>query len=341
MPAAHWLALAVTLSAAWLTVAAIRRAALTTATGRTFFTSGTHGPARWGLLILATVAALALAAPLVAPYAPSAQLDIVALQNRPPSFAHPLGTDLYSRDVWSRLLFGARVSLAVGALGMGVAVTVGTAVGAVAGYWRGAVDAVLMRVVDVGLSVPRIFVLLVLAGLWERMPVGVLVLAIGLTSWFGTSRLVRAEVLAAREREFVQAARAVGAGTARIVVRHILPNAAAPIFVTAALGTGAVMLLESGLSFLGIGVAPPLPSWGNMIADARDSVRSAPWSVLAPGLAIGLVVTACAAVADGLRDALDPRRARRASEQLAPFPGSWDLSSPMRDPRPDTPRNRA
>jgi len=341
MAAASWLALGAALLAAWLGVAAIRRAALTTNAGRAFFTPGAHAPARWGLLLLAAAAALALAAPLVAPYAPTAQLDIVGLQNRPPSFAHPLGTDLYSRDVWSRLLYGARVSLAVGALGMVIAVTVGTAVGAAAGYWRGAVDAVLMRLVDVGLSVPRIFVLLVLAGLWERMPLGVLVLAIGLTSWFGTSRLVRAEVLAAREREFVQAARAMGAGPARIVLRHVLPNAAGPIFVTAALGTGVVMLLESGLSFLGIGVAAPLPSWGNMIADAKDSVRAAPWSVLAPGLAIGLVVTACAAVADGLRDALDPRRARRGAEQLAPFPASWDLSAPMHDPTADAPRSRA
>ena len=341
MPAAHAVALALTLAAAWVAVAALRRAALTTAAGRAFFAAGAHGPARWGVLLLAAAAALALAAPLVAPYSPTAHLDIVGLQNRPPSIAHPLGTDLYSRDVWSRLLYGARVSLAVGALGMVVAVTVGTAVGAAAGYWRGTVDAVLMRIVDVGLSVPRIFVLLVLAGLWERMPLGVLVLAIGLTSWFGTSRLVRAEVLAAREREFVQAARAMGAGTARIVLRHVLPNAAGPILVTAALGTGTVMLLESGLSFLGIGVAPPLPSWGNMIADAKDAVRVAPWSVVAPGLAIGLVVTACAAVADGLREALDPRRARRGADQLAPFPASWDLSAPMHDPNPDAPGSRA
>ena len=308
MPAARWLALALTLTVAWLAVAAIRRVALTSATGRAFFAPGANGPARWGLLILATVAALAVAAPLVAPYAPSAHLDIVGLQNRPPSFAHPLGTDLYSRDVWSRLLYGARVSLAVGALGMVVAVTVGTAVGAAAGYWRGAVDTVLMRVVDVGLSVPRIFVLLVLAGLWERMPLGVLVLAIGLTSWFGTSRLVRAEVLTTREREFVHAARALGAGTGRIVLRHVLPNAAGPIFVTAALGTGVVMLLESGLSFLGIGVAPPLPSWGNMIADGAPYLATAPWTTLFPGLAIALVVMALNAVGDALRDALDPRQ---------------------------------
>lgn len=333
MPAVRWLALTGAVAVAWLAVAALRRSASSTTGGRALFA---NGPARWGLLLLAVSLALALAAPLVAPYPPSAQLDIVGLQNRPPSLAHPLGTDLYSRDVWSRLLFGARISLGVGALGMLIAVTVGTAVGAIAGYWRGAVDAVLMRLVDVGLSIPRIFVLLVLAGLWEQMPLAVLVAAIGLTSWFGTSRLVRAEVLAVREREFVHAARALGAGAGRVVLRHVLPNAAGPILVTAALGTGVVMLLESGLSFLGIGVAPPLPSWGNMIADAKDSVRVAPWSVLAPGLAIGLVVTACAAVADGLREALDPRRAAR----LASFPGSWDLSSPMR-PTTAAPRSDA
>ncbi len=319
------LALVVAVAVAWLVVARLRRHVEGSPAGRAFFA---HAPARWGLTLLAITAVLALAAPVIAPYAPAAQLDIVALQNRPPSLAHVLGTDLYSRDVWSRLLYGARVSLSVGALGMLVALVVGTAVGATAGYRRGVVDAVLMRLVDVGLSVPRIFVLLVIAGLWERMPIGALTVAIGLTSWFGTSRLVRAEVLSVREREFVHAARALGAGPARIVVRHVLPNAAGPIIVTAALVTGAVMLLESGLSFLGIGVAPPLPSWGNMIADAKDHVRAAPWSVLAPGMAIGLVVTACAAVGDGLREAFDPREPRRP-DPLAVDGAVPDLTPPM------------
>lgn len=322
---------------AWLAVVGLRRRTRVSAAGRAFFA---NAPARWGLILVAITVGLALAAPLIAPFSPTRQLDIVGLQNRPPSLTHPLGTDLYSRDVWSRLLYGARVSLAVGALGMVVALVVGTAVGAAAGYRRGAVDALLMRLVDVGLSVPRIFILLVLAGLWERMPIGALTVAIGLTSWFGTSRLVRAEVLAVREREFVHAARALGAGPARIIMRHVLPNAAGPILVTAALVTGAVMLLESGLSFLGIGVAPPLPSWGNMIADAKDHVRAAPWSVLAPGLAIGLVVTACAAVGDGLREAFDPHRLRQR-DRLATTPAATDLAPPTRPESPATPRSPA
>lgn len=335
MVTARWLALLGSVALACGAVVAVRRRARITPGGRAFFA---QAPAGWGLAVLMIAIALALAAPLVAPYAPTTQLDIVGLQNRGPSLDHPLGTDLYSRDVWSRLLYGARVSLAVGALSMVVAIVVGTAVGAAAGYGRGAIDTILMRLVDVGLSVPRIFILLVLAGLWEQMPLSALIMAIGLTSWFGTSRLVRAEVLSVREREFVHAARALGAGPARIVLQHVLPNAIGPIIVTAALVTGAVMLLESGLSFLGIGVAPPLPSWGNMIADAKDHVRVAPWSVLAPGLAIGLVVTACAAVGDGLRAALDPRRphARRASDASA-----GDLAPPPSEPLPGTPADRA
>jgi peptide/nickel transport system permease protein len=170
------------------------------------------------------------------------------------------------------------------------------------------VDAVLMRVVDVGLAFPRIFLLLVIVALWDTLPFGGLVLLIGLTSWFGTSRLVRAEVLALRERPFVDGARALGAGPARVIFRHILPNAAAPLIVSAALGIGNVMLLEAGLSFLGAGVQPPTPSWGNMIADAQGQLANAPWTSLFPGLAIALVVMALNAVGDALRDALDPRQ---------------------------------
>src|SRR5213076_3358294 len=166
----------------------------------------------------------------------------------------------------------------------------------------------LMRLVDVGLAMPRIFVLLMAVALWEHIALWVLVLLIGLTGWFGTSRLVRAEVLSLREREFVAAARALGAGTGRVVFRHVLPNAAAPIVVSAALGIGNVMLLEAGLSFLGLGVPSPAPSWGSMIFDGSQKIAAAPWTSLFPGLAIALVVMALNGVADGLRDALDPRR---------------------------------
>src|SRR5438128_1498702 len=211
-------------------------------------------------------------------------------------------------DVWSRVVYGARVSLGIGAVAMLVAASVGTAVGAVAGYFRRWVDTTLMRLVDVGLAMPRIFVLLMAGALWEHIALWALVLLIGLTGWFGTSRLVRAEVLSLREREFVAAARALGAGAGRVIFRHVLPNAAAPIIVSAALGLGNIMLLEAGLSFLGMGVRSPTPSWGNMIGDGWHRIAVAWWSATFPGLAISLVVMALNAVGDALRDALDPRR---------------------------------
>jgi peptide/nickel transport system permease protein len=300
-----WLALLGAVAVALAAVGETRRLAARGGPGRRFFR---HGTASAGLFVLAFFATLALAAPLVAPYPPASMPEIVALRNAPPSLAHPLGTDLYSRDVWSRLVYGARVSLGIGALAMLVAVTVGAAAGAVAGYVRRRVEAVVMRFVDVGLSMPRIFVLLMAVALWERLPVSALVLVIGLTGWFGTSRLVRAEVLSLREREFVAAARALGARPARVILRHVLPNVAGPIIVSAALGIGNVMLLEASLSFLGIGVPSPVPSWGNMIADGRDHLATAPWTSLFPGLAIAVVVMALNAVGDALRDALDPHQ---------------------------------
>lgn len=269
-----------------------------------------HPTVAASLAVLAVLVTVALCAPLVAPYRPSQQLDIIALQNRPPDWLHPLGTDLYGRDVWSRLVYGARVSLGVGTLGMLVAVTLGGLVGATAGYFRGWVDGVLMRFVDVGLSVPRIFLVLGAIAVWERLGIASLILLLGLTGWFATARIVRAEVLTLRERPFTDAARSLGAGSWRIIVRHIIPNAAAPLIVSAALGIGNMMLLEAGLSFLGVGIQPPSPSWGNMIADGRDLLTSAPWISLFPGLAIALAVMALHAVADALRDALDPRTSR-------------------------------
>jgi peptide/nickel transport system permease protein len=287
---------------AW-TRAAARRARRDA--GRRFFR---YPSAAAGLAVLVFLATLALCAPLVAPILPSTQIDITGLQNRPPSWLHPLGTDLYSRDVWSRLLYGARVSLGVGTLGMLVAVSLGGIVGAAAGYFRGWADGVLMRLVDVGLSVPRIFLVLAAIAVWDRLGVAPLILLLGLTGWFATSRLVRGEVLSLRERPFTDAARSLGAGPWRVILRHVLPNAAAPLVVSAALGIGNMLLLEAGLSFLGVGIQPPAPSWGNMIADGRDLLTSAPWTSLAPGLAIALVVMALNAVGDALRDALDPRR---------------------------------
>jgi peptide/nickel transport system permease protein len=304
MTLGSWLALFLALVLAGEIVRLLRQRALKRERWRRFFR---HRTSSWGLGILVFLVILAIAAPLVTPFDPSAQPDIIHLKNRPPSWTFILGTDVLSRDVWSRIVYGARVSLGIGAVGALVAVSLGTVVGAVAGYYRRWLDAVLMRGVDVGLALPRIFILLMVVALWDGLPFWILVLVIGLTSWFGTSRLVRAEVLSLRERDFVVAARALGAGTSRIIFRHVLPNVAAPIIVSAALGVGNVLLLEASLSFLGIGVAPPRPSWGNMIADGASSLYNAPWTTLFPGLAISLVVMSLNAVADGLRDALDPR----------------------------------
>ncbi len=304
MNAWNWLALGGAAVVALAVVVEIRRHALSGTPGRRFFRHPTAAP---GIFVLAFFVTIAVAAPAVTPFPPYYQIDI-ARPSQPPSARHPLGTDPLSRDVWSRLAYGARISLGIGTLAMVVAATVGAAVGAVAGYFRRWVDAALMRLVDVALAMPRIFVLLMAVALWEHLPLWVLVLLIGLTGWFGTSRLVRAEVLSLREREFVAAARALGAGPGRVIFRHVLPNAAAPIIVSAALGIGNVMLLEAGLSFLGLGVPSPAPSWGNMIADGLPKMTVAWWSATFPGLAISLVVMALNAVGDALRDALDPRR---------------------------------
>jgi peptide/nickel transport system permease protein len=298
-----WLALFLALIAAVEVVRLLRLRALKRERWRRFFR---HRTSAWGLGILTFLVIIAIAAPLVTPLDPIAQPDIIGLKNHPPSWTFILGTDVFSRDVWSRIVYGARISLGIGTLGALVAVALGAFIGAVAGYYGRWVDTVLMRSVDVGLALPRIFILLMAVALWDGLPFLALVLVIGLTSWFGTSRLVRAEVLSLRERDFVVAARALGAGSGRIIFRHILPNAAAPIIVSAALGVGNVLLLEASLSFLGIGVAPPAPSWGNMIADGASSLYTAPWTTLFPGLAISLVVMSLNAVADGLRDALDP-----------------------------------
>lgn len=262
---------------------------------------------RAGALSLLAIALAALAGPLLLPD-PAVMHDVMA-GAQPPSAAHPFGTDPLSRDILARTVHGARVSLGIAALAVLVSVVLGTLVGAVSGYLGGWADALIMRLVDAGLAIPRLLMLLLLVLVWERIPLLTLALVIGATGWLGTSRLVRGEVLRLREMEFVLAARALGASGWRIVTRHLIPNAAGPVAVSATLGVADVILLEAGLSFLGLGVQPPTPSWGGMILDTRPELLTAPWTSLAPGLAILVTVLAVNLLGDALRAAVDPRTA--------------------------------
>ncbi len=249
----------------------------------------------------------AVLAPLIAPYDPIAQLDLENLRLAAPSMRHWLGTDDLSRDLLSRIMYGARISLAVAALSVTLSVVCGTAVGLAAGLGGKTVDALLMRLVDTALSVPRLILLIVVLAFWSQISIPLLVVVLGLTSWFDTSRLVRAEVLSLRERAFYQAAVAAGAPTARMVRLHVLPNVAGPIIVAATLGIGQMILVEAGLSFLGIGIARPTPSWGRMIAESQEVMVNAWWTAAFPGCAILVTVLAFSLLGDSLRDALDPR----------------------------------
>lgn len=258
-----------------------------------------------GAITLSVIALAALLGPLVLPD-PATMSDVMT-GAEPPGAAHLLGTDALSRDILARTVHGARVSLGIAALAVLVSVLLGTSVGAVSGYLGGWVDTVIMRLVDAGLAIPRLLMLLLLVLVWERIPLLTLAIIIGATGWLGTSRLVRGEVLRLRELEFVLAARALGASGTRIITRHLIPNTAGPVAVSATLGVADVILLEAGLSFLGLGVQPPTPSWGGMILDARPELLSAPWTSLAPGLAIVVTVLAVNLVGDALRAAVDPR----------------------------------
>lgn len=262
---------------------------------------------RTGALVLLLVAMAAAIGPWLLPD-PLAQPDILHA-GRPPGPGHPFGTDQLSRDVLARVVSGARISLGVAILAVALSVTLGAAVGVVSGYWGGAIDAVLMRTVDGALAIPRLFILLLVLAVWERVPVLALILLIGATGWFATSRLVRGEVLRIREEGYVRAAEALGARRRRIIFRHLLPNALGPLLVAATLGVGDVILLEAGLSFLGLGIHPPTPSWGGMILDSREVMVSAPWTGIFPGLAIVLTVLSANLFGDALRDAIDPRSA--------------------------------
>ena len=259
------------------------------------------------LLGLVTLAMISVLAPWLVPYDPDAQLDIVALKSQPPSALHPFGTDPLSRDVLSRVLDGSRVSLAVALASVALSSVLGTAYGSVAGMSGPRVDALLMRAVDAVASVPRVLLLIAVLALWGAVPVPALVLLIGATGWFGTSRLVRAQVRAVRGREFVVAARALGATPARLLVRHVLPNALSPVIVAATLGVGDVIALEAALAYLGVGVQPPQASWGNIIQEGAGQIAQLWWVSLFPGVAVAVTVMAVNRLGDGLRDALSAR----------------------------------
>jgi peptide/nickel transport system permease protein len=262
---------------------------------------------RVALFVLGVIVLVGLLAPLIAPYNPAAQPDIVGLKDLPPSLAHPFGTDPYSRDVLSRVIYGARLSLMIGVLATIVSLTFGVAYGAIAGYAGGLLDAVMMRVLDAFLSIPRLLLLIGVLLAWPRLSIGALVLFLGLTGWFGLSRIVRGQVLALKHAEFVTAAQALGASRRRILWRHLLPNLVSPIVVAATLGVAHVIVLEAGLSYLGIGVPPPLASWGNIIQDGSDQVATLWWMSLFPGLFMVLTVMTLNILAESLSDAYERR----------------------------------
>lgn len=259
-----------------------------------------------GLILIVLVYIVALVAPFITPHDPYETYELTTMRLQGLSAAHPLGTDHLARDVLSRILYGGRISLTIGFVAVGISVTIGTIVGAVAGFLGGAIDSVIMRFVDMVISFPRLVLLIAIVALFESS-IFLVIAVLGLTLWPSTARIVRGEVLSLREREFVQAARALGYSKRRIILRHLIPNALPPVIVAATLGIGNTIVLEAGLSFLSLGVQPPTPSWGTMVAAGRGELLNAWWLSTFPGLAIVFTVLAFNLVGDGLRDALDPR----------------------------------
>jgi peptide/nickel transport system permease protein len=281
--------------------------------------------ARWALVVIVALVLAAIVGPMLVSYTGNEHLDIVAMKNRPPSWAHPLGTDQYSRDLLTRVLRGARISLAIGTLAMLLSITVGTAYGLVAGYAGGRIDNFMMRALDGFLSIPRVLLLIAVLTLWNPVPLAGLIVVIGATGWFGVSRLVRAETLTAKRQPYIEAARALGASHREILLRHLLPNVMTPVIVAATLGVGNVIALEAGLSFLGVGAREPTPSWGSIFLDGVDFYAGNWWVVLFPGIAIVGTVLAFNVLGDALRDILDPRQLHLAR----PLPDVSEPSSPL------------
>ena len=266
-----------------------------------------HRMATWSTVVVALVGALCVAAPVIAP-SDCDQIDLASTRAAP-SLAHVMGTDDLGRDLFSRLLYGGRVSILIGLLAAMIATGFGSLLGAISGFYGGRVDGMLMRFTDVVYSIPTLPLLIVLASYTQAGAVS-MAIAIGVLSWMTTARVVRGEVLKIRAMEYVEAARSLGATNARIILRHVLPNTAGPIVVGATLAVGNAIILESSLSFLGLGVQPPTPTWGNMLMDAQATMSTQPWLSIFPGLAILVVVLAVNFLGDGLQDALDPRADR-------------------------------
>jgi len=257
-----------------------------------------------GALLVLLAVVLSITAPFITPYGPNT-LDAYHVL-LPPSVAHWCGTDEVGRDVFTRMIYGARISLIVGFVAIGIATIIGTVVGLVAGFYGGWVDSLLMRFVDIMFCFPTFFLILAVITIREPSIINIM-LIIGLTGWMGVARLVRAEVLSIRERDYVMAARAIGCSDLRIIFRHIMPNALGPVLVYATLGIAGAILTESSLSFLGIGVPPPTPSWGNILASGKEFLEFAWWLFLFPGLAITITSLSYYLIGEGIRDALDPR----------------------------------
>ncbi len=260
-----------------------------------------------GLAVVVLLFVLSFLAPWISPYDAGA-IDLKSIL-QPPSAKHPLGTDPLGRDVLSRMIWGAGISLKVGFVATGIAIVIGTLLGAAAGYYGRWVDALIMRFVDIMLCFPTFFLILAVIAFLEPS-IWNIMLIIGATGWMGITRLVRADFISLKERDFVLAAKAIGASDARIIFRHLLPNAMASILVAATLGVAGAILTESALSFLGIGVQPPTPSWGNMLTAGKDNIDIAWWLSLYPGLAILVTVLGYNLLGEGIRDALDPRLRR-------------------------------
>lgn len=257
-----------------------------------------------GFIIIVLIFVLSMLAPIITPYDPN-YINVKAILLAP-SMQHWMGTDGLGRDVLSRMLFGGRISLLVGLVAVGISTAIGILLGALAGFYRGWVDTMIMRIVDIMLSIPSFFLILAVIAFLTPSIINIMIV-IGLTSWMGVTRLVRAEFLSLNDREFVLASRTLGAKNARLIFTHLLPNSLTPIIVSAVLGVAGAVLMESGLSFLGLGVQAPQASWGNILTDGKEYIQFAWWLSLFPGLAILITVLGYNLLGEGLRDALDPR----------------------------------